>query len=153
MEHRLAEVRDRKGVKQAELARTVGLSRGQIANLESGNRKIDLETLRKCAKALDVSVADLLLPEDAPNQPSDDEAKMLAELRALPGYDPRMLVVIAGGIVEIVRAAATAAAIPRSLAGDAKSAARLAKRWNSMDEEGRGKMLVLMDAARDFSGE
>lgn len=151
MEHRLAEVRERKGFKQAELARRVNLSRGQVANLEAGNRTMDLPTLRRFASALDCSVVDLLLPEDAPGMPNDEEREILAEFRKAPDYDPRNVLIATQGVLATVRAVTDAAQIPRELRGDPSLAKRLSARWDGLDDRGRLKLLQFLDSARDFS--
>ena len=113
METRLAEIREEKGMRQAELARRIGLSRGQVANLESGNRKMDLDVLRRCANVLECSVVDLLLPEDAPNQPSPVESQILFELRRETDYDPRVVLAAMRGVIAVAKSVHDALRAPR----------------------------------------
>ncbi len=135
---------------QAELGRKVGLSRGQISNLEAGNRKMDLDVLRRCARALDCHVVDLLLPEDAPDQPNPDEAELLRTLRASAEYDAKLLLIAAKGVIDVSKSVIAAAAVPRSLAGDPALAADLTSRWNDADENQRAAILQVMEAAQLF---
>jgi transcriptional regulator with XRE-family HTH domain len=151
MDTRLAEIRERKGMKQAELARRTGISRGQIANLESGTRTMDLPTLRRCARELGVTVVELLLPEDAPNQPDDAEASLLQELRAATDYNPRAVLVAAKGVIAAANSVRAVQAVPKALGGDPKLAAEMAQRWNSVDDGERERTLALFDTARSFA--
>lgn len=151
MSLRLAEMREKKGLKQVELASRIGVSRSHMANLESGTRDIDLITLRKCARALDCSVADILLPEDVPDRPTGDEAQLLAELRSAADYDPGLVVIAARDVVRAAKELRTAMSAPKALEGSPRLAADLADRWNTLGEKDREKLLVLLDSARDFS--
>ncbi|MEJ0043210.1 MAG: helix-turn-helix transcriptional regulator [Rhizomicrobium sp.] len=131
MEHRLAEVRERRGMKQAELARRVGLSRGQVANLEAGNRTMDLPTLRRFARELDVPVTAILLPDDVPGLPDENEAQLLDELRSAPGYDARAIVVAVKAVIAAANSVREATAAPRELAGSAEVVRQMSEVWKS----------------------
>jgi transcriptional regulator with XRE-family HTH domain len=150
-ENRIAEARDRLGLKQVDLAARIGVSRGQLANMESGTRKVDLPQLRQIARVLNCSVADLLLPEDIPDRPSPPETAILNELRTIAPYEPRAVLAALRGVLEACRAAAEAYSAPRMLAGDATLARRLTDNWNTLDDAHRDKVLGLLDAAREFS--
>lgn len=52
--------RKRKGLTQLELSEACGLSRGQIANLETGRTDLSIKALYRVAKALDVQPRELL---------------------------------------------------------------------------------------------
>jgi transcriptional regulator with XRE-family HTH domain len=52
--------RNAKRMTQADLAAVVGLSRAQIANIESGRSDFPLSRLRKMAEALGVPVKELI---------------------------------------------------------------------------------------------
>ncbi len=68
---RIRGVRTAKGIKQASLARYVGLGRSSIANMETGRQTISFEMLARIARALQCPAADLL-PESmrgAPDEP------------------------------------------------------------------------------------
>lgn len=150
-ENRIAEVRKRKYPQQTAFAEALGWSRSQLANIESGNRKVDLPELRTIARLLDCSVIDLLLPEDAPNQPDESEAQLLAELRAMEGYDPRAMLAAARGVIQAARAVQGAMQTPKTLSGDPALVKGLTARWDDMDDTARKKALNLLDSARDFS--
>ncbi len=58
---RIKEIRVSSGKTQEELSRATGIKRPNIARIESGKHEPSLETLKKLADALDVSVADFFL--------------------------------------------------------------------------------------------
>lgn len=60
MAKRIKEWRAKRGLSQRDLADVSGVSREYIARLELGQHDPTLSTLEKLAKALKVSVADLL---------------------------------------------------------------------------------------------
>lgn len=57
---RLAELRIRKGMSQVELSRKTGISQGQLSLLEHGKHSPSLDKAVKLARALGVSVEELL---------------------------------------------------------------------------------------------
>jgi transcriptional regulator with XRE-family HTH domain len=57
---RLKRLREERGLTQAALATKVGMSRAYLARLEMGRHDPPLSCLRKLAKALQVSVTELL---------------------------------------------------------------------------------------------
>ena len=59
-------LREITGFSQAELAAKVGVTQGFISHVESGIREPTLDTLRKLAHALGVSVAELLGEDSRP---------------------------------------------------------------------------------------
>ncbi|MEZ4367540.1 MAG: helix-turn-helix transcriptional regulator [Kofleriaceae bacterium] len=90
---RIAALRQARAVTQAELAERIGVGTGYIGKIESGTRRIQLETLRQIATALRAPLASLL-PEPRtiarergpgyrgvrPSTLSDDEVRELVEL-------------------------------------------------------------------------
>lgn len=149
-ENRIAEARARKNLKQVDLANLLRMSRGQLANLEAGTRKVDLPELRRIARTLDCTVVDLLLPEDAPNQPNETETKLLAEMRAMEGYDPRAILLAARSVMEAMHGITSLQMVPKNLQGDPSLASAMAERWGDLDDAGRRKALHLLDTAREF---
>ena len=81
---KLREYRLKRGLSQAELAQRAGKKRSAIGNYESGAREPDYDTLIALARALEVSVAQLL---------DEDEDEAMWELREDLRRDPdrRML--------------------------------------------------------------
>lgn len=57
---RLGELRKRKGLSQAELAKSIAISRPSLAQIELGNRNIDAVELQKLAIELGFSIDDFL---------------------------------------------------------------------------------------------
>lgn len=57
---RLGELRRRKGLSQAELAKSIAISRPSLAQIEQGNRNIDAVELQKLAIELGFSIDDFL---------------------------------------------------------------------------------------------
>jgi len=58
----IRELREAKGLTQEELAGAVGMMRGNISRIEAAKHRPALETMERIAKALKVSVADLIAP-------------------------------------------------------------------------------------------
>lgn len=147
--HRLAEIRQIKGVKQTELASSLGISRQQLSNIEAGRREISINLLKRAADSLRVSVAELLQPEDVPHYPSDDEKELLARLRHMHS-DPQAVLAAVQGVLDAFERIQVATDRPKDLAGDAKLTTKLAHTWNGLDDDQRARMLTLMDNARAF---
>lgn len=64
---RLVKLRTDKGLSQYDLAKALGLSRGQLSNYELGTRQPDNATLIKIANFFDVTTDYLLGRTDEPN--------------------------------------------------------------------------------------
>lgn len=64
-------IRTARGMTQEELAKAVGVTQGAIAHIESGVRSTGVRRLEQIARALDVSLLQLM--EDTP-QPLEPEA-------------------------------------------------------------------------------
>lgn len=56
----LKKIRLSKGIKQVEIARTLGVDRSFVSNLENGKTNPTLSTIASLAKALGVSTNELL---------------------------------------------------------------------------------------------
>jgi len=56
------------GLSQEALAEYTGLHRTYIAGIEGGGRNVTLKSIEKLAKALQVSIVDLLLPQHGPGR-------------------------------------------------------------------------------------
>lgn len=56
----LAEARQQRGVRQADLATAVGLTRASVTNIESGAQRIQVHTLVAAAQALGLDPADII---------------------------------------------------------------------------------------------
>lgn len=60
----LRDIRTKKEMTQEELAQSCGISRQRITNYEIGIREPNLDTLKKLATALEVTVDELLRDDD-----------------------------------------------------------------------------------------
>lgn len=58
---RIAFIRDRKGLTQAELSKKSGVNRSHLCEIEVGQTDARIETLRLISTALGMKVSDLLL--------------------------------------------------------------------------------------------
>lgn len=58
----IRKLREAKGITQEELADAVGMMRSNISRIEAAKHRPTLETMERIAKALKVSVADLIAP-------------------------------------------------------------------------------------------
>ena len=56
----LKRIRTGKKISQGDIARTLGVSRGYISNIENGKMNPTLSTITDLAKAIKVSVSELL---------------------------------------------------------------------------------------------
>lgn len=57
---RIQEIRKRKGIKQKELAAKLGIAANTLSQYETGSREPDIETTKKIARELGVSVDELV---------------------------------------------------------------------------------------------
>ena len=67
--------RDRRGLSQSALARASGVNRVQIADIEAGRKKGSLETARRLAEALGLTVDDLISILPRPLKPTQNPAR------------------------------------------------------------------------------
>jgi len=56
----LKKIRTKKGISQGDIARDLGVSRGFVSTIENGKTNPTLSTIVKLAKALRISVTELL---------------------------------------------------------------------------------------------
>ena len=83
---RIQEIRKSKGIKQKELAAKLGIAANTLSQYETGNREPDLETIKRIALVLEVTVDELLdAKTTAPTLTKKDERdieKKLADILA-----------------------------------------------------------------------
>lgn len=87
---RIAELREKQGLTQADLGRRAGISRSMIAAIERREKVPTVTTLASIARGLGVRVVDLVAEEEPQALP--DRALRLAA--ALREADPRLLEVV-----------------------------------------------------------
>lgn len=69
---RIKEIREEQGIKQKELAAMIGIAPNTLSQYESGKREPDIETVKRMAVALNVTVDSLLGQKEKP-APTGDE--------------------------------------------------------------------------------
>lgn len=90
-DNRIRELRKSAGLTQTELGEQVGLHQTQIGNLENGDRNLTFEWARRIAKALGVTVADLLGDGDNPDRLSDHERELVRNYRSASAEQQAMI--------------------------------------------------------------
>lgn len=81
---RIQEIRKSKGIKQKELAAKLGIAANTLSQYETGNREPDLETIKKIALVLEVTVDELLdAKTKAPTLTKKDERDIERRLSAM----------------------------------------------------------------------
>lgn len=81
-DNRIREFRKKAGLSQAELGERIGMHQTHVGNIENGARSLTIEWARRIAKALDVTVADLLCGDDNPFRLDEDERELIETYRA-----------------------------------------------------------------------
>lgn len=83
MRIRIAELREKRGIKQGELAERVGISRAFLSQLEHGLRHLKPDLQKKIADALGVNPLDIIDFDG----PETDEINMIVD--AFSSLDPQ----------------------------------------------------------------
>jgi DNA-binding XRE family transcriptional regulator len=87
IEDKIANLRKRKGLTQAALARRSGVSQPMIAQIESGKlNNLTLKTLARTARALDASLKVDLISRAGPNERRRYSGKNRRTVTSLPGF-------------------------------------------------------------------
>ncbi len=83
---RLTDMRKARGLTQAQLGETLGLDQTAVASYEIGRRRVPLSLLAPLAKALGVSVAELVEDEKGPGKrgPAPKLQRQLDQVTLLP---------------------------------------------------------------------
>ena len=83
---RLTDMRKARGLTQAQLGETLGLDQTAVASYEIGRRRVPLSLLAPLAKALGVSVAELVEDEKGPGKrgPAPKLQRQLDQVTRLP---------------------------------------------------------------------
>lgn len=82
VEHRIKELRERRGWSQEHLGSLIGRSKSVISRLEDGSTRLDLEVAKKVAAALNVTLAEVLGISDEDGYSTgleDDGARYVAD--------------------------------------------------------------------------
>lgn len=98
MEFRIRQLRQKRGLTQAQVAEAIGISQGMYAQLENGKRKVNVEHMEALSRLFRVHPQELIAREEDP---------LLAELREmfakLTPDEQRMLVASARGLLDTHR--------------------------------------------------
>src|ERR1700682_4541041 len=87
IEHKIANLRKRRGLTQAALARRSGVSQPMIAQIESGKlNNLTLKTLARTARALDASLKIDLVPRATSNRLGHASGKNRASSSSQPAF-------------------------------------------------------------------
>lgn len=90
---RIAQRRKAQELTQAELGELVGVTQQQIASFETGRRRMPISTLPLLAKALGVSIEELVGEQPRPGKrgPAPKLQQQLEQLQALPRAKQRLV--------------------------------------------------------------
>lgn len=80
--NRIRELRLAGDLSQQELADAIGVSKVTISDLERGKMQLTVEYMRRIARALGVTAADVLARDDNPYSLTDQERALIERLRA-----------------------------------------------------------------------
>lgn len=89
--NRIRELREAKGLSQAELARQINVTPPALQKVEVGSRKLDQLWMRRIADALQCEPADLLPTHDNPWGLDEDEKMLIQQYRHAKAEDRRKL--------------------------------------------------------------
>ncbi|MCM3127725.1 MULTISPECIES: helix-turn-helix transcriptional regulator [unclassified Paenibacillus] len=73
--HRIAELREKRGMTQEELSNVLEITRASLSHYEKGRRKPDFETLTRLADTFNVSVDYLLGRTSQPEMVLDEDVR------------------------------------------------------------------------------
>jgi transcriptional regulator with XRE-family HTH domain len=90
---RIAEARKAAGITQVELAQTLGIAQQTMAHYEGGVSRIGVETLRTVAKAVSVSIEELIGDESKPGRrgPTPKLQQQIERIAQLPKPQQRFV--------------------------------------------------------------
>jgi transcriptional regulator with XRE-family HTH domain len=110
--NRIRELREAKGISQAELARQANVTASALNKVEMGKRGLDQQWLDRLAAALDVAPADLLPDRMNPDRLVGPEQAMLTLFRSADNTQKMQLLALARALLspeELARLAEDAA--------------------------------------------
>lgn len=99
---RIKVVRKRKDISQTDLAERIGMSCVYMSYIESGERKMSLDTFVEITRALNVS-SDELLADILPNKIRSTSQEMLTLLSDCSEFEGRVLLAILRGAKTAIR--------------------------------------------------
>jgi transcriptional regulator with XRE-family HTH domain len=100
MKNNLHELRLRRGLSLAEVAKAAGTSRSQVQKLESGERRLTLAWIIRLAKSLDVSLIELLPKEHQGKSDNDFDREIAGVISLLDVRDKKVLFDVASSFLK-----------------------------------------------------
>jgi transcriptional regulator with XRE-family HTH domain len=97
--NRIREIREAKGVSQAELARRANVTPSALNKVEMGKRGLDQQWMDRLAEALDVAPADLLPDHMNPDRLVGPEQALITLFRAADETQRQQLLAIANALL------------------------------------------------------
>ena len=98
MKNRIAQIRQLKGMSLTEVAAAASTTKAQIQKLEKGERRLTLDWMERIARALGVSVVDLIPSGEAKSGAQKVDVQIMSMVNMLSEKDKRMLLDVAEGL-------------------------------------------------------
>lgn len=136
-------MREERHLSLRDLAQIAGMDVNKVHRLETGAVKLDLDSMRRIAKALGLKASALLLDEDVELRADAVGTAIFAELSQLPADERPVVLDMARNLVRIVRGSA-AGQSAAALDGAPNQVAELAETWNAYTPEDRDHALSIL---------
>ena len=98
MKNRIAPIRQLKGMSLTEVAAAASTTKAQIQKLEKGERRLTLDWMERIARALGVSVVDLIPSGEAKSGTQKVDGQIMSMVNMLSEKSKRMLLDVAEGL-------------------------------------------------------
>jgi transcriptional regulator with XRE-family HTH domain len=98
MKNRIAQIRQLKGMSLTEVANAASTTKAQIQKLEKGERRLTLDWIERIARALGVSVVDLIPSVEVKSGAQKVDGQIMSMINMLSERDKRMLLDVAEGL-------------------------------------------------------
>jgi transcriptional regulator with XRE-family HTH domain len=97
--NRIRELREARGISQAELARRAHVTPSALNKVEMGRRGLDQQWMDRLAEVLDCAPADLLPDHQNPDRPKGQEHALLSMYRAADEMQKRQILALARALL------------------------------------------------------
>ena len=145
---RIAQLRDKFGLNQDDLAERMNTTGVQISRLETGQRKMTMAWMRRFARAFGVPLSDLLPDAEVRDRLGEDERQLLELLRQHPESNPRELISIMLGLNRFVEAQATRKMMRERMTGNVAQVTEIADLIADMNDKERAGTIEIVKTAR-----
>ncbi len=98
MKNRIAQIRQLKGMSLTEVANAASTTKAQIQKLEKGEGRLTLDWIERIARALGVSVVDLIPSVEVKSGAQKVDGQIMSMINMLSERDKRMLLDVAEGL-------------------------------------------------------